>query len=874
MKNRALILTFLVLLVAAGSVYVYTARFTKSKLNIWNIIPQQAIAVFEPGSCPACADAITTNSLWNIFYPLLFHRQRADNLTTAVLQQITRGEGWIISMHVTSKNDFDFVFYWPAGTAITDWLPAKQIRVTERQYQGVPIKEYRWNEHSFSVITLQNIHAGSFTPYLVEDVIRTYASEGRQAFSALAAPLAGIPRVQRDAGNLFINMQAAAMWLNCFPEQLLRILPAGKVAALDIRQTNESLTLNGFTLPAGQADYLLAFQSSRPVAFSHKSWVSNRSLVVFHQATTGGVDFFEAHYQQHKQALDSLSQLTGTDLMELYAGLGPELSVCLLEKPSGPFTRVVLFDAAKPELWFNMLDKLSNAAEREDTLYAERYGNYLLREIKIPEVPARLFGSLASGFARTYFARFEKTFVMAPSPVVLKQFLDDIERELVLGKSLAFNEFLETTLLESSFSIYVNGAEVLGLVAPYLAKPWQEWYRSHQRACAEWGFSSLQFSHLNNSFYTQLSVTSITGKKSAPAAQSPVMQVRMPAGLYPLVFTAENHLTRQHDIVVQDSAGTLRYLTPDGKEQWNLPVKEQVVFANRQVDFFANGKLQLAFATPGRLHVVDRLGNYVSPYPVQIPVQRPEFFEVVDYDNSKRYRFLITGEEGDIWMFDKQGVNLEGWKPMRAGDRLCAPARHYRIHGKDFIVAVRRDGRALVYNRRGEVLKGFPLDLNARPAGDVYLEMGTGVSNSVFVCISRDGVKTGFRADGTMAMREPLVKTTVHDRFWLVSESAGKGYIIVRQSPLRLSLLSENGTEVVANDFVGNHAVKVMYFNLGSGRIFYTITDQVQQLTYLYDARGMQLTAVPMQAGAVALNNDALPRIVTLYANTVIIESR
>ncbi len=107
-----------------------------------------------------------------------------------------------------------------------------------------------------------------------------------------------------------------------------------------------------------------------------------------------------------------------------------------------------------------------------------------------------------------------------------------------------------------------------------------------------------------------------------------------------------------------------------------------------------------------------------------------------------------------------------------------------------------------------------------------------------------------------------------------MNEKSGKGYIIVRQSPVRLSLLNENGTEVVANDFVGNNAVKVMYFNLGSGRIFYAITDQVQQLTYLYDARGMQLTAAPVQAGAVALNNDALPRIVTLYANTVVIESR
>lgn len=165
------------------------------------------------------------------------------------------------------------------------------VRITERIYQRIPITEYRWGDYVFSVITLENIQAGSLTPYLVEDVIRTWASDGQQSFASVAAPLASIPRVQRDAGNLFINMPAVVGWLNCFPEHAVDMSSAGTVAAFDIRQTPAAITLNGFTLHGGKEDYLHTFELQQPVSFSQKSLISERSLVVFHQELPTGVTF-------------------------------------------------------------------------------------------------------------------------------------------------------------------------------------------------------------------------------------------------------------------------------------------------------------------------------------------------------------------------------------------------------------------------------------------------------------------------------------------------------------------------------------------------------------------------------------------------------
>ncbi len=874
MKNKALLLTIVFLLLLGSGAYFYVRYYQRPKTSIWSIIPAQAVSVFEPGSCPSCRDELTSHPLWNFFNPLLLHHFSPNDLTGQLVRNITREEGWMASLHVTRKNDFDFVFYWPVRSDLSGWFPNQGVQVMERVYQRIPITEYRWGDYVFSVITLESIQAGSFTPYLVEDVIRTWVSEGRQSFASMAAPLASMPRIQRDAGNLFINMPAAITLLNCFPEHSLDITPTGNIAALDIRQTRSGIILNGFALSGGQGDYLQTFEAQQPVTFSHKSLISERSLVVFHQGITSGRDFYTVRYSDQKAQLDSLASLSGMDFSSVYEKLGQEISICMLEQAREPFAKVVLFDAADASTWFDLFDRLSKAAEREDTLYVENYGGYQLREIKIPEVPARLFGSLAKGFERTYFTRINKSFLLAPAAGILKQFLDDIDREQVVGKSLDFNQFLETTLLESSFSIYVNMSELSELLLPHLAQPWQEWYRKHRRDLIVPGFSSLQFSHLNNSFYTQLSFTTIAGKKSVPDRNAARVQTRLPAGLYPIIYLAENHATRRYDVVVQDSAGVVHYLTDEGKLQWSLPVKDKVLFADRQIDFFANGKLQLTFVTPGMLHIVDRLGNYVNPFPVRIPVQRPEFFEVVDYDNSKRYRFLITDDEGRIWMFDKQGQNLDGWKPRNAGGQLSAAARHYRIHGRDYIIAVRSDGQALAFNRRGDLLKGFPLNLDARPAGEIYLETGTGRSGAVFICVSRDGIKTGFTTDGKIAVREPLVKTTVTDRFWLVSEAGRKGYIIARQSPARLTLLDESGKEILANDFTGNNAATVKYYNMGAGKIYYTITDQQQELTYLYDASGNLITTSPLPSSATVLSKNGNPQIIAVDDRALTVENR
>ncbi len=164
-------------------------------------------------------------------------------------------------------------------------------------------------------------------------------------------------------------------------------------------------------------------------------------------------------------------------------------------------------------------------------------------------------------------------------------------------------------------------------------------------------------------------------------------------------------------------------------------------------------------------------------------------------------------------------------------------------------------------NRRGELIKGFPTNLDARPRGDDFLESGSNSSQTFFVVIANEGFRIKFNLEGKIHNRETLLKSTFDARFSLVKEINGKSYCIVRQEPKSLSISNPEGKEVIANDYLGMNAVNVQYYDFGAGNIYYLITDLTQDLTYVYDRQGSLLTSPPLEgdfARLGVLNSDKL----------------
>lgn len=870
MKRAPLFLTILFILLVAAGLLVYLKFIQQESLSIWQIIPDQAVLVYESGNCEPCLNQLKDNSIWLSVKEILVGNKAGD-FNRMILNDITGNLNWFSSLHLTGKNNFDLLFYREADfNSLTDkWAQSFKLTPSSREYLGLIIYELKQNDQIFSWVITEDFWIGSFTPFLIEDVIRTYRSGGEQSFDRVTEGIRKLPVVRNDQGNLYIRLEKMNTLLNSFLQERSSFLNliAAHAAVLDIKP-GASLNLSGFSLAEkeNRNSLLRHFSQQNPVAFSHKQLISNRALFVINYGIDNGSALFKNLPVAHdNRFLDSLRSLASIDVESLFAALGKQISICWLERKKLETVPVLLFDVSNKAVWVQAFEKLSRATERSDSLYAEPYGVYEIRKIELNNLTGKFFGPLVKGFKQTYYVVSGNTFFLAEHQADLKRFLDDIDMEEVWGKSVLTNQFLESTLLESNVSFYINVALVKNFLLQQLTPEWKRIFVNNPLILSRPGLGAVQFSNLNETFYTHLILEPAKDASSSSANTKPGIQLVLQSPITSSLFSVRNHASKQHDVIFQDSMGLLHYLSSDGKARWTLQLDGPVVGNVRQIDYFNNGKLQLLIATPGKVHVIDRLGNYVAPFPVSVPVQQPEFINVIDYDNSKRYRFITSDNNGRIWMFDKQGQPLEGWKPKLAEGKLIAEPRHYRIQGKDFIVAIRQDGNALIWNRKGELIKGFPFSLDMQPSGSFYFDTGNDLSSSVFTCVSRDGIKLRFTAAGKLLSREPLIKLTVTDQFFLTKERADNGYLIVRQSAKRLSVFDDDGSEIIANDFIGMNKVNVQYYDFGTGKTIIAVIDRDQDLCYLYDGNGNSLIPTPVEATSVLIGWDGRPALV--YAN-------
>lgn len=868
MKRTPLLITIGVVALIAGGVFAYQKFFRPQKLTPWELIPSGAVAVYEPSTCQECIEPVKATSIWQIIMKAALYNKNRDSLQNIITLLNEQKPRSLVSLHVTRKDDFDFVFYLPLAdknerliveATAADWIRKPGVRPAQRMFNSITINELSSAGTTFSWTVLDDVWVGSFTPFLIEDVIRVFGSDERSTFRQRLGSIYQMPKLKNDAGNLYIHLQNFSRWLSVFSPVINAdvIRHFGRAAVLDIKAAEKNLVLNGFSVEEGSAGSVLTvFRDQFPTSFDIKQYVSNRTVFLATYGISEGLDFGVrlSRYPERRKVLeDTLLQIArslNVNIRDLYTAVDNEVGVCYVESNQNKLSRVLIVETESPDTWLSTLNRMASRFS-VDTVFFEPFGDYEIRQLPVYRFPEKLFAPFVNGFDHTYYTTVGNTVIIGEDLEELKAFLEDIEQEETWGKSVAQNRFLESTLLESNVSLYINTPRIWNILRESLNEKWVNFIRDNRSLLSSVGMGAIQFSHLNESFYTNVAWQYESYEPRTPAPRQDQMLVTtFPGSLRGQSFVVRSHVDKSLEVLVQDSLNQIHLVSSTGNALWSKQMNGPIIGDLFQVDFYKNGKLQYLFATEGQLHIIDRLGNYVPPFPVTVAAKDIEYLSLVDYDHSRNYRFLITDSSGKVWMYDKQGTNLEGWTPRNVEDDLFTPARHHRIRGRDFLVAIRRDGRAYLMNRRGEMQRGFPLNLDARPAGDYFLEVGSTIENSDFIVVSNDGFRIRFNPTGKIQSREPLIKASINSRFSLVRERNGKSYCMVRQDPTSLTILDVDAKNIITNPYIGMNPVVVRYYDFGAGSIYYSITDQVQNLTYVYDQSGTLLTSPPLESSS------------------------
>src|SRR5690606_37333057 len=127
----------------------------------------------------------------------------------------------------------------------------------------------------------------------------------------------------------------------------------------------------------------------------------------------------------------------------------------------------------------------------------------------------------------------------------------------------------------------------------------------------------------------------------------------------------KNHLNNKDEIVLQDQDNILYLISTDGKILWEKQLEGKVQGRIEQVDIYRNGRLQLAFTTNNQFLILDRNGKEVSPFTISFEGGNLNPLAVFDYERKKDYRFVVT-QGTKLFMYNRLGEIVKGFKYTQA----------------------------------------------------------------------------------------------------------------------------------------------------------------------------------------------------------------
>jgi hypothetical protein len=184
-------------------------------------------------------------------------------------------------------------------------------------------------------------------------------------------------------------------------------------------------------------------------------------------------------------------------------------------------------------------------------------------------------------------------------------------------------------------------------------------------------------------------------------------------------FKVKNSGTGQMNLFYQNTHGSLCLQEEDGKGLWGVPFKGKLCGTAYNVDYYANGKLQIIFGSGSSIYVIDRLGRFVSGFPLDLGKEILLGPDVYDFNGAKAYNIMVLHKDNTIEMYNLKGRKPSSWKTIAAPETIKSLPERIVVGGNTFWV-VRTSVQTLIYPfGGGNAITVFKGDQMIRPDSEV-----------------------------------------------------------------------------------------------------------------------------------------------------------
>lgn len=171
-------------------------------------------------------------------------------------------------------------------------------------------------------------------------------------------------------------------------------------------------------------------------------------------------------------------------------------------------------------------------------------------------------------------------------------------------------------------------------------------------------------------------------------------------------FEVYNFVDEKINYFEQLPSNMLTLLDENRRSYWSIAFSEPICGYVEQVDYYRNDKLQMLFAAGSKVYLLDRLGRWVSNFPIDLGKPIVLGPKVFDYNKNKVYYFMLLHDDNTIGLYNLAGNQVEGWIPITTQEKIVRLPEEL-IVGENRYWVLRTDFQTLIYQRDGILVAEF-----------------------------------------------------------------------------------------------------------------------------------------------------------------------
>ena len=487
---------FIILLLAGGGYLLYLYFSESGNRNALSVIPKDAIYIIETENATDAWETLQESKMWRHmlnspkFEDINASAMSLDSLIegNTTLKMLLKNRQVVISSHMVSLNDYDFIFAVNLKKAskisflknyIKEIVGYFDFAYNKRTYNGNEIIELTdvASGDILSLCFVENIMVCSYSPVLIEKAIDQQNSgfwTNNPQVRFVSTEIKG-----NKLFKLYLNYSMMDEFMKCYlsePSSFISSLDKSlNFSAFDVVMSDELLTWKGYTsVNDSFPSYYKAIAGIEPGPFKAYEIIPDKAALYVSVSFNKSKDFFDklkevyraedtTKADNYEKTIKKVEKVVKVNLEEDFFGwIGNEISFVKLQPSANAreYDAICMIQANDIAKAKSSLEKIARNVKRRTLGLLKfddaEYKSYTIKNLEYGWFLKLLFGKTLSKFDRPYYIIIDDYVVFSNSPSCLMDFIDDYTVGNTLSHNEEFMHFMNNFENQSNISIFVQ----------------------------------------------------------------------------------------------------------------------------------------------------------------------------------------------------------------------------------------------------------------------------------------------------------------------------------------------------------------------------------------------------------------------------------